>query len=192
MAIRVYLIPIITDGASRGPAYFPWRGHRGALALVGAHPTLLPFGLEDWALATVDVSELQHAFLAAQADVVAFPDLDAPVDKLTSALATRLENVKLPAEALTGATTCRALLRRLSALALVSQAVTGMTRAKLTANLDTPFEALPTAQGIALLASINHLKLDRSQVRAGVTVRTILTHAATQWTAPVHIGNLEV
>src|SRR3990167_4693881 len=110
---RFYLLPIENslDGTGRGPKYFSWRMDPDPPGIAGSWG-MMDYGFVPYALLVAkDISQANHDALILNSDVYAFPiNLDTPVSD--PIIDTFFENINLPTDWLTPATTYRELMRQ--------------------------------------------------------------------------------
>jgi hypothetical protein len=192
MAIRLYLGPIeevpTSTGSARGPKYFAWRFDPDPPALLaGVTWEMRDFGLEPTALIATDVTTAQHQSLAAQGDVTAIPaNLDNTVGAANLAtVQAALENLHIPADAVTGATTYRQIVRGVLGIFGVAQRFNGRLGQNgrlfpIGITLSTVLSDLSLNVRNELQAAAEDLSYDYSSLTLQSTLRDVLKVIATQ------------
>lgn len=183
MAIRYYILPIETVGTGRGPMYLQWRFGTGTIACPWA---MVDYGLIDQAVVATDISDADHATLAAAADVLSIPvNLDNTLTLAArNSARTWLENVGIPAGWVNTGMTYREVLRTVTALFLFMQrvcAILGRTITVRAGALDTQFRNLPADVQAAIIQAADEQGFDRSGISNTTTLRVILKLMADAW-----------
>lgn len=181
--IRFYVLPIQVVGTARGPKYFKWRYNPDG---IDCQWSMKDYGLIPACLLAANITQGQHDALMLNDDVAAAPEnIDATV---TSAALPRVQTVlnalRIPAEWVTTSHTYRTLLRMVAGLCLFAQRYHGMHNEQLIDNaaaLDLRWNQIPTARRGRIIATVDALGYDYSQVTNTWTVRRILKHLADQW-----------
>lgn len=196
MTVRFYILPIeqSTDGAARGPKYFPWQFDPDPPALIDAAWAMKDYGLIDAALLAADLDQTQHNTLTANPDVAAAP---ANIDQNISDIAIPqvqqvLEALRIPAGWVDNTYTYRQILRMVGGLFMFAQRYHGTHNEQLIDNagqLDLRWNQIPAARQDRLKATADALGYDYSSVTNQTTVRQILKMLADQWGAtPILFG----
>lgn len=184
---RFYLVPIESVGNTRGPEYFPWFFDPDPVAeLAGVRWSLKDYGVINQGVVAAEVTQAQHDFLAAQAEVFDFPEnLDAAMGSADrTALSNYLEAVAIPADWLSPADTYRTALRTVTGMFLFMQrytAITGTNPLQSGLTLNTQFRNLNAVNQNAIRQTFTDLGYDDTVIRDNWTLRVLLKNAADQW-----------
>lgn len=178
---RLYFIPVVTVAESnyRCPAYLP---HRFNPALVGLEDVAWAWELaflEDIGLVAAEVTVAQHALLNAQPGVVAVPaNLDGVITAgQATAIRTRLEGSRTPAEWCQTGLTYREVLRGVLGVWQVHNRLVAVLQRRLwSAGLspDSLVSDLPSDARQALRERLEDMGLDTSGVQESDTLRAVL------------------
>lgn len=189
MAIRVYIVPVVT--ANTGPGGAPCRAPDYVPAL-GVPWSAMYYGLEPVALVRADVDAAQHSTLAASAPITVVPaNLDASVGAAVTTVEAALESWSIPGQWVASGLTYRQVLRGVATIFQFAQRFDGLHRLRIfggTVTLDTTVAQLPQAARDKLAAVSDSFGWDRSGVTGATTLRQLLRGAAQQWNGGVLLG----
>lgn len=193
--IRFYVLPMVRVTANgyhhRAPKYLHSRLVPNG---IDARWSSKDYGLLDACIVAADVTEAQHAELAAYPDVAAAPaDLDRQIGTALPAVKNVLEALQVPSEGITTKMTFRQVLRMVCGLFALAQQYHAMHDEPLLdeeAGLDAVWALLPIARRQKLLATAKAMHYHTAGIAPTWTMRKILKHlAAQQWShEPVHFG----
>jgi hypothetical protein len=185
MAIRFYLVPILTNdaGTARYPAYFWSLNNRDGIRVPWS---MKDYGLIPAALVAADVTPEQHAQLIEHDDVTAPPiDIDQAISSAAlSAVKAALESLRIPAEWVTTDYSYRQILRMVASLFIFAQRHYGLHNEQLidsTNQLDLRWNQIPLERRNRIIATADSLEYDYSAVESTWLVRRILKHLGDQW-----------
>lgn len=179
MATRFYIVPKVGAGMDDDAIRPKYIGDGGI------NYSAMDYGLENVFLVGADVTDAQHASLAAQIDVIAIPsDLDSLVSiTALTTVQSRMEGILVPAEWLTTGNSYRDVIRTVGKLFLLMQRFHGTQLRKLfsgTVTLDTRLNQLSRAERDALTDTAVSLGLDVTGVTTTMTVRQAIKFLADQ------------
>jgi len=191
-----YLIPILTVGVWRGPSYFVWKENPVGIDCQWA---MMDYGFSPYALlVATDIEPLGHNWLITQPGVFDFPpDLDTPVDQDIQAF---FEDVHLPTDWLTPATTWRELLRQVAGMFQFNQRYMGIVANETserhsifdTATLDTRLRQMTVDEQRWFLETVESFGFDPALVNVNSRLRLLVKQAAIYWEGqPFYLGGLE-
>jgi hypothetical protein len=190
-ALRFYIVPKIGTGSGPGapgsgipadpyrPKYFSDNGWAFSA---------IDYGVDFFLVGAVTTPE-QHAFLVAQGDVWAIPDINTTVggNPTLNRIRNDLEARSMPGTWIESPTTYRFLVRRLGSCALILQRIRGAVGRHVFGSGNT----LPTTLTGELLndfmAAGESLGLDTSGLNTGLTIRAAILYLADQL-PPFHLA----
>lgn len=193
MTVRFYVLPIETNGDTRGPKYLDWRFDPDPPG-IDCLWSMKDYGLINAALVAADVSAAQHASLSGYADVAAAPvNLDNNVTAGALPIVVNvLEALRIPAGWVTTAYTYREILRMIGGLFMFAQRHHGIHNEQLVDNvgqLDLEWNQIPLARRQRVVETADSLGYDYSAVQATWKIRRILKHLGDQWAdTPILFG----
>lgn len=193
MAIRFYIMPLLTVGIGRGAKYLYWRFNPTGIFV--ARHALLDYGKINACIVMAEVTPEQHDAIMLNDDVASPPenlDLQVTVAALPK-VQTVLEAMRIPADWVDTTYTYRQLLRKLAELFRFAMRYHVMHHEELIDNpgqLDLQWNQIPLARRERVLATADDMGYDYSAVQVTWLVRRILKHMADQWgNAPIKIGS---
>jgi hypothetical protein len=183
MTIRYYIVPIERVDLGRGPKYFKWRLGTGTITCQWA---MVDYGQVDQAVVAADISDADHATLAAASDVMTLPvNLDANMTAgAVNTAQTWLESIGVPAGWINAGLTYREVLRTVTALFLFVQRVCAILGRAITitqAGLNTQFRNLPADVRAAITQAADEQGFNRTGISNTTTMRNILKLMADAW-----------
>lgn len=196
MPKRLYLIPVETNGNARGPKYLPWRFDPDPPALVDpASWDMYDFGGEPYAIAVIDVDDVQHALLAAEGDVVVIPQtLDQAFGLALGNVQNRLESVGVPANHWLSTDTWRVGLQRVCAVFGYAQRYNAISQETIYLggiNLGLRMNQLSATRRDQLQQVATDLGYDLSTLSGPSTVRDLLALVEAQ-AQPISVGGVTI
>lgn len=181
--IRFALVPVVTVGASRGPAYFAWRDGPAPL-FPGVRWEARDYGDEPSMLIASNMSDVDWTTLGAQAGVTRFADdLDTPVGAAAlAAMQASLDALNLPGNMVTATTTHRQIVRAVLGVFALLQCMQGKGYRVFNTGitLATTMGALPVMARRALSDCADTLGYDQTGITLASTVRQVLVKIAQQ------------
>lgn len=185
MTIRFYILPIERNGNTRGPKYFAWRYDPDPPGLADAW-SILDYGLIDMGVLVSDITDTDHTFLAAQADVFSFPvDLDVTMTAAErSTLSTYLEAHGVPGDWVSAQDTWRTALRTVSGMFLYMQRLTalaGSSPLDWGYNLNTQWRNISASHQTEMTDAATSLGYDVSFIRNTTQIRALLKTFSDAW-----------
>lgn len=184
---HLYLLPIEQEGLDRGPKYFCWQ-MEPVPPCISCTWAMMDYGFTNVALLLAkDITPADHASLIANADVFLFPDnLDAPVDQ---DIQTFFEDLHLPTDWLTPATTWRELLRQVAGMFQFNQRYAGIAAAETgelhslfdTATLTTRLRDMTSQEQAWFLATVASFGYDPALVPDNARLRQLVKAAGDYW-----------
>lgn len=204
--IKLYLLPIeeVPDPGSglpnRGPKYFAWDFDPDPPGIPSKY-SLRDYGFTPYALvAAKNITQADHDALILNDDVFAFPDdFDGPVDD--PAVDVFFEDIHLPTDWLTPATTWRELVRQTAGMIKFNQRYGGIAAHETgefysifdTATLDTRLRQMTDQEQSWFLQTIESFDWDSSQINDNNRLRLLIRQAGNYWAEKVvRIGGLEI
>jgi hypothetical protein len=189
---RFYLIPIteemINGTLYRHPKYWVWKFDQDLPLIQGPKGMLAygftPFGL----LGAPEISQADHDFLAAQPDVYVFPvDIDQPITDPT--IDDFFENVNLPTDWLTPATTYRELMRQTAGMFAFNKRYAGIAAAETgerhsifdTATLNTRLRQMTAQEEEWFYLTVESFGFNRADVNRNSQLRLLVKQAGNYW-----------
>lgn len=195
MTIRFYILPIerSPDGILRWAKYFASR-YNGGVGIT-ADRNMIDYGTIDLAVLVSNISDTDHAFLAAQTDVFDLPlNLDVTMSTAErGALAVYLEAHGVPGDWIGAQDTWRTALRTITSMFLYMQRLTAQTNGVSPLDwgytLNTQWRNVSAVHQAALSESAVSLGYDVSFLRDQTQIRALLKNFADQWGAkPIYMG----
>ena len=195
--IRFYVLPVETNASARGPKYFAWRFDPDPPG-IACKWGLMDYGLIDACLLAADITQEQHEQLTANVDVAAPPqNIDQSISEIAiPQVKAVLEELRIPADWVTGAYTYRQILRMIAGLFQFAQRHHGLHNEPLIDNksqLELRWNQIPIARRERIQQTADSLGYDYSAVAGTWLVRRILKHLGDQWGArPFYMGGVEL
>jgi len=190
MSILFYLIPvmvvIIGDTEYRGPSYLQWRMNPEGLDVRWSMRDYGGMG-ETTMFVCVEAEAADHAWLAAQAGVFAFPaDIDVtPSPAELSAFQAHLETILIPADWITPADTWRTAIRTVLGMFATAgkyAVITGESLLDAPVTLNTQLRNYPAYVADALEQIATNMGYPwQTEVKQNWTTRILLKWFADQW-----------
>lgn len=189
---KLYLVPVESvdhsEGLKRGPEYFHWRYDQNPPSIECAW-SMMDYGFTTSALLLAkDITQVDHDALVLNTDVFAFPDnLDGPVDDPT--VDTFFEDIHLPTDWLTPATTWRELLRQTAGMFQFNQRYGGIAANETgelhsifdAATLDTRLNQMTAQEQGWFLATVESFGYDPELVSLNARLRQLVKSAGDFW-----------
>lgn len=183
MAFSYYIVPVDGTASVRYPKYFD-----GAGIIITRTPySLMDYGNEPWMFVGSDLSAADNALIIAQPDAFGIPqDLTTPITPAqVTAVQNKLEAINLPAGWVNTSLSWTEILRAVLGIfgfqqkyAVIYGQVTGGQSAPTLfvagVILSSTFSSLPPNVRQAMLATADELKIDRTGLTGGATLRQIL------------------
>jgi hypothetical protein len=199
MTVRYYIMPLTVLGSERGPKYMKWTGLASAGNPTGidAPYQLIDFGFEPTCMVVADVTDIQHAALAANLDVTAAPvNLDDTIANAAQRdnVRSKLEALNIPAGWVDIGMTFRSVVRSVACLMLFAQryhAISGRRIIEPGYTLDTIISDIPLEVRQGLKAAAASLGYDFTGISLSWLYRQGLKFLGDQWgAAPISFGPL--
>lgn len=185
MAIRYYLMPqepqVVSHG---GEMIVPKYGG-------GLNYAVNEFGGNGIAVVVMDISDTDHALVAAQPDVIPIPP---PDSKLTTQQFNRLttwcENRGIPSDKFNANMTVFQVLTNMIRMFQFHQRLNGLGLAQIGTNLDRTIGQLPLAMRQRLQAAIVSFGWDSNYLTSGLTLREVCKQVGSFYTGKVKFGEV--
>lgn len=188
-----YLLPIETIDNGRGPKYFSWRFSQSG---IDTKWSMMDYGFVDSALLFAPViTPADHAVLMLNADVFAFPEnLDAPV--VDPSIDQFFEDLNLPTDWLTPATTYRELLRQVAGMMQFNQrygVISGGHSIFESANLDTRLRRMTAEEEAWFMVNWRSFGFDSGAINTNTRLRQLVKQTGDFWAdKPIIMGGVEI
>ena len=200
---RFYLVPVEIRANKRGPKYFGnWGGSPSDPdpAGIDCQWGMMDYGFIPSALVLAkNITQVDHDALILNSDVYSFPEiLSGPVNDLS--VDTFFEDINIPTDWLTPATTWLELLRQLAGMFLFNQRYGGIAAEQTgelhsifdTADLDTRLRQMTDQEQSWFLAAVDSFGFDSSQINDNSQLRLLVKQAGTFWEGqPIYMGGVE-
>ena len=176
-----YLLPIVVhDGKYRGPKYFEWRFGSG----IDCKWSMMDYGFVPSALVLAhDIIQVDHDAMVLNSDVFAFPEnLDGPVND--PGIDAFFEDINIPTDWLTPATTYRELLRQTSGMFQFNQRYSGISNGGSifdNANLDIRLRQMTAQEQTWFLETVESFGFDSALVNTNSKLRQLVKQAGSYW-----------
>ena len=192
---KLYLLPILTVGSSRGPKYFRWQNNLDGIS----GWSMMDYGFSPTALLVAkDITQADHDYLVLQPDVFSFPDnLDAPVTQDIQAF---FDGVNLPTNWMTPSTTYRELLRQVAGMFQFNQRYMGIAANETgelhsifdTATLSTRLRQMTADEQRWFLATVDSFGYPSASISLNSQLSLLVKQAGSLWGGqPFYLGGLE-
>lgn len=183
MAVRVYIMPLVTGGGASG------HGRKAKYTPPGYH--IIPYGAENVCILAADVDDATHATIAADPDVSALPQNLAghlSAGAVTQAQAF-LDGLNIPFQWVDTSLTYVQLIRIIGKIFEVAQLFEASIGTLFTGGvtLGTHFNALPQATRTTLIQIATDHGWDTSGLSGTSTVRQVLKFMADQYPDPIQL-----
>lgn len=186
MAIRYYLMPKQLQVVAHGVEMdVPKYGY-------GLNYSVNDFGGNAIACVCMDISDADHAIIAAQPDTIAVPPLDS---KLTTQQFNRFttwcENRGLPSDRFNANMTVFQILTALIRMFQFHQRLNGLGLASIGTNLDRNIGQLPLAMRQRLQNAIVSFGWDSQYLKDGLTLRDVCKQVGSFFNKKVRFGEID-
>lgn len=193
--LKFYLIPIDIVGEYSGPKYFKWRFNPTGIDCHWGYMNYgyVPYGL----LCATDITQTDHDALILNSDVYSFPDdLDTSIPASHNDIDIFFEDINLPTNWLTPATTYRELLRNVAGMCQFNQRYGGISGvgASLfdTATLETRVNELSAQEQVWFYAAVESFGINPDLINPNSQLRLLIKQAADIWEEqPFYLGGYE-
>ena len=154
---------------------------------------LVDYGKHDVCFIAADISDLDHAALASNSDVITIPqNLDTVLAREeVNAVSTILESFQIPSDWIATSTTYREVVRTVLRLFMFAQRYHGMHDERLVSS-DFPMESrwqdIAIERQDKILGTAQSLGRSMQPPPGGRRGRQVLKQLADQWETPIHVG----
>lgn len=189
---RFYLVPVDVQGAYRGPMYFKWRFNPVG---IDCRWNMMDYGFVSSALVLAhDITQVDHDTLILNIDVYAFPDnLDQAVNDPT--IDQFFEDINIPTDWLTPATSYRELLRQTAGMFQFNQRYGGISGGASifdSATLSTRLRQMSDQEQEWFYQTVESFGYSRDLVNSNSQLRLLVKQAGNFWAGQTFImGGVE-